>query len=116
MKTARRRERKAKSGFPGRFRCLRQPEILALRSRHKNATSVVALPFERMLVMLRERCLGESQSAIAYLCFLQPDLCKLWQWIISVLLRVSVAELGAEPVKNGALFILPCPSNLSQQP
>jgi hypothetical protein len=33
-----------------------------------NASSVEALPFERMLAMLRERCSRESQSAIVYLC------------------------------------------------
>lgn len=82
-----------------------------------NARSVVTLPFERMLAMLRERCSRESQSAIVYL---QPFCDLIFESFdgggISVSLRVSVAELGAEPLKDGPLFILPRPSDLSQQP
>ena len=63
MKTASRCKRKMKSGLPGRFTCLRQPEIRALRRSCRKVRSVVAFPFERMLAMLRERCSGESQSA-----------------------------------------------------
>src|SRR5205085_175402 len=64
MKTATRLLRKTKSGFPGRLTCLRHPEIPDSRSSRRNAFSVVAFPFERMLAMLRERCSRESQSVI----------------------------------------------------
>jgi hypothetical protein len=66
MNTTTRLERKTKSGLPGSFGCLRHPEIFAFRRSRIKAHSVVALPFERMLAMFRERCSRDSQSAIAY--------------------------------------------------
>jgi hypothetical protein len=53
-----------KSGLPGRFTCLRHPEIFEARRIERNAPSVVALPFDRILDIFRERCSRVSQSVI----------------------------------------------------
>jgi hypothetical protein len=48
--------RNAKSGFPGKERCLLQPVVLLLRSNNSRASSVCLFPLLRMSDIILERC------------------------------------------------------------